>query len=411
MTKTKIILIALLAACWSLAAIFPHYQEGIQTRLQEQLARTREKIPRIKIDFHPNKDPRTAYNSTKLALLIEGRPQPQLVPHILHMISVVPHDWRFLYIGSNTSVASVGRSFAIKYQQAAGKLDLMIAPKPWEINDKENIWRMLTDTRFYDELLPGVEWLLKYETDSILCSRSDESLNDWLHWDWAAAPRTPDDKFAGNGGLSIRRVSVIKRILGFQQRENNTQPEDEWFGKRIVSMPMLKAASAADAKHFAVEDVYHENPMGYHLRMGQGHLPEGVWKNKDQRKKILEYCPDVKIILPMKLERERCEGDNREGFIDPQVKIDREERERKEAEKKKAEEEAKKAAEEAKKAEAERKKQEQAKAIEDQLAKIEAQYKKPATGAGVVEGAPAAGADAAKPAQPAQPAQPAKPAP
>lgn len=267
------------------------------------------------------------------------------------MTSIVPHDWRFLFIGSNASVAAVGRSFAIKYQQAAGKLDLMVAPKPWDISDKENVWRMLTDTRFYDELLPGVEWLLKYETDSTLCSRSDESLNDWLHWDWAAAPRTPDDKFAGNGGLSIRRVSAIKRILGFQQRENNTQPEDEWFGKRIVSMPgMLKAASAADAKHFAVEDVYHEKPMGYHLRLAQGHLSEGVWKNKNQRKQILEYCPDVKIILPMKLERERCEGDDREGYIDPQVKIDREKKEAEEAAKKAAEEEAKKKAEEEKKA-------------------------------------------------------------
>ena len=105
------------------------------------------------------------------------------------MISVVPHDWRFLYIGSNGSVASVGRSFAIKYQQAAGKLDLMIAPKPWDISDKEQVWRMLTDTRFYDELLPGVEWLLKFESDSALCSNSNESLNDWLDWDWAAAPR------------------------------------------------------------------------------------------------------------------------------------------------------------------------------------------------------------------------------
>lgn len=114
---------------------------------------------------------------------------PHLVPQILHMTSVVPPDWRFLFIGSNRSVSAVGRSFAIKYQQAAGKLDLMVVPEPWDVRDKEHVYRMLTDPRFYDELLPGVEWVMKYESDSIMCGNSGDSLNDWLHYDWAAAPR------------------------------------------------------------------------------------------------------------------------------------------------------------------------------------------------------------------------------
>jgi len=105
------------------------------------------------------------------------------------MMTVVPPDWRFLFVGSNLSVAAVGKSTATKYHQAAGKLDLMIAPKPWSIEDKEFVWRMLTDMRFYDELLPGVEWLLKFESDSILCSNSQDSLNDWLDFDWAGSPR------------------------------------------------------------------------------------------------------------------------------------------------------------------------------------------------------------------------------
>jgi hypothetical protein len=161
----------------------------IQDKLSEKLARTREKIPAIKIDFHPNKDPRTAYNSSKLAMIIEPKPIPHLVPQLLHMMAIVPPDWRFLFVGSNASVTLVGKSTAIQYNQKIGKLDLMIPPKPFQINEKELIWRMLTDMRFYDELLPGVEWLLKFESDAIMCANSEESLNDWLHWDWAAAPR------------------------------------------------------------------------------------------------------------------------------------------------------------------------------------------------------------------------------
>ena len=105
------------------------------------------------------------------------------------MITVAPPDWRFVFIGSNKSVISVSRSFATQFQEANGKLDLMVLPSPWSIESKEHVWRLLTDVRFYDEYLPGVEWLLKFEADAILCSRSDDSLNDWLDYDWAGASR------------------------------------------------------------------------------------------------------------------------------------------------------------------------------------------------------------------------------
>lgn len=105
------------------------------------------------------------------------------------MISVVPPDWRFVFIGTNKSVISVSRSFATQYQEANGKLDMVVMPKPWRVESKEDVYRVLTDMRFYDEILPGVEWILKFESDSILCANSDESLNNWLDFDWAGAPR------------------------------------------------------------------------------------------------------------------------------------------------------------------------------------------------------------------------------
>jgi hypothetical protein len=129
--------------------------------------------------------------------------------------------------------------------------------------------------------------------------------------------RTPDDRFAGNGGLSIRRISAIKRVLKIQERFNDTMAEDEWFGKRVIVTPGLKVATGEMENHFSVEELYHDKPMGYHLRTGNGNLPPGVWKNKDQRMAILEYCPEIAIILDMKLEKERCPGDNGEGELSP----------------------------------------------------------------------------------------------
>ena len=148
-----------------------------------------EHLPQVKVDWFPNHDPKEQFNASKLALIIEGRPLPHLVPQLLHMISVVPPDWRFMFIGTNKSVVSVSRSFAVQYQEANGKLDLVVLPNPWSVDSKEDTFRLLTDLRFYNEFLPDVEWLLKFESDSIMCANSDDSLNDWLDYSWAGAPR------------------------------------------------------------------------------------------------------------------------------------------------------------------------------------------------------------------------------
>ncbi|KAI1844076.1 hypothetical protein JX265_009661 [Neoarthrinium moseri] len=320
-TRTKVFLVASLAITWYIAGLFPHYKPQLEASFKSRLDEAREKMPSIKVDWNPNLDqeedldPRDRYNSSKIALLIEPRPIPHLVPQILHMINVVPPDWRFIFIGSNRSVISVGRSYATKHQQLSGKLDLMVLPEPWDIGSKELVHRLLTDIRFYEEFLPGVEWILKYESDSILCANSDESLNDWLHWDWAGAPRYPGDRFSGNGGLSLRRVSAIKRVLKFQERTNDTQPEDEWYGTRVWVLPGARVASGTEGQ-LAVEDTYIPSPMGVHVRDGGNLLPEAVWQEPEQRKALFNYCPELSLIMNMKLEIERCPGDDRRGHLE-----------------------------------------------------------------------------------------------
>lgn len=360
-TKAKVFLAVSLVFTWWVAHLLPHYQPMIKAEFSSRLAEARQKIPKVKVDWHPTADPQAAYNASKIALMIEPRPIPHLVPQILHMINTVPPDWRFVFIGTEKSVVSVGRAFATKHQQVIGKMDLMVLPEPWEIESKESVFRLLTDLRFYDEFLPGVEWILKYEHDSILCSNSGKSLNDWLDWSWAGAPRSLDDRFSGNGGLSLRRVSAIRRVLSFQQRYNDTDNEDEWFGKRLWVLPGAKVAAGTEGV-LAVEDVYLEEPMGYHIRDGGRSLHDDVWKDHAQRKKIFDYCPELSLIMDMKLERERCDGDDKEGEIHPTAEDKEQERLRLEAEearrkliieeqeaedKRKAEEEERKKAEEA----------------------------------------------------------------
>lgn len=168
-----------------MAFLKPRYTPIITSRVED----ARQRIPSVKVDWQPNNDHGKRYNASKIALIIEPEPIPLLVPLILHQIAVVPPDWRFLFIGSKRSVFAVGRGFGIQIQQDLGKIDLMVLPKPWLIQTDEDRARLWTDMRFYDEFLPEVEWILKYDRDSILCSNSEISLNDWLNWSWTGAAR------------------------------------------------------------------------------------------------------------------------------------------------------------------------------------------------------------------------------
>ena len=97
-------------------------------------------------------------------------------------------------------------------------------------------------------------------------------------------------------------------------------------------LPGAKVANGAQEDHFSVEEIWHAKPMGYHVRDGGENLADDVWKNPQRRKNNFNYCPELAMIMPMKLERERCDGDNKEGeIIDETAKKEEAEAAKKEA--------------------------------------------------------------------------------
>lgn len=173
--------------------------------------------PTAPSSFQPQNSP---LNVSKVALLIEDRPLPVLAPLLLHFISVVPPDWRFRFMGSAESVASVNGSHAVRAQVASGKLDLARIPANASTGGQELISRFLTSRWLYETALRPAEWLLVFQTDSILCANSRQNLNDFLDYDWVGAPWNPSGRFGGNGGLSLRRVSAISELVSITHLYN-----------------------------------------------------------------------------------------------------------------------------------------------------------------------------------------------
>ncbi|KAG0648499.1 hypothetical protein D0Z07_5375 [Hyphodiscus hymeniophilus] len=208
-------------------------------------------VPKLSIDY--GLGPPSPYNASKVALLIENRVNPILAPLMLHFMSVVPPDWRFRFMGSVESVEHINGSRAIRDAVTAGKLDLTYIPANMTTGSQEEISRFLTTLWLYETVLQPAEWLLVFQTDSMLCANSRQSLNNWLEYDWVGAPWNPNGRFGGNGGLSLRRVSRIIDILQNQKRIPGTEPEDVWLTERLGHRPNAKLANGTASLTFSGE--------------------------------------------------------------------------------------------------------------------------------------------------------------
>ncbi|KAL6787692.1 hypothetical protein J3E68DRAFT_444971 [Trichoderma sp. SZMC 28012] len=292
-------------------------------------------IPHITIEFQERKRI-SPYNTSKVALLIENRPSAILAPLMLHFISVVPPDWHFRFMGSPLSVASINRSVAIRHQVAAGKLDLTYIPENMSTNGQEEISQFLTTLWLYEIVLQPAEWLLVFQTDSMLCGNSRLNLNDYLEYDWVGAPWNPGGQWGGNGGLSLRRVSRIIDILRNQRRANDSEPEDVWLSERLAHHPGGKVANGSVSMTFSGEmhdgrseqtinssstsstpsstdhadnDDYvagvddwragFYEPMGYHIGGSGSFLHSPIWGMPELREHMWKYCPEIKMTLAM----------------------------------------------------------------------------------------------------------------
>jgi hypothetical protein len=182
------------------------------------------------------------------------------------MMNVIPTEWTFKFMGSPESINFMRASLTIARHEAAGKLSIVELPSNYSLHNRETISQMFTDPTLYNHHLAPAEHLLVFQPDSIFCTNAPTSINDFLEWDWIGAPWKPTSTWGGNGGLSLRRVSRILRVLEQEQRTpGDSGLEDWWLSARIMKLPGAKMANATVSKSFSVESVWDDKPLGYHV--------------------------------------------------------------------------------------------------------------------------------------------------
>ena len=142
-------------------------------------------LPTIKTDFHPS---HTEFEARKLAMLVEINPFGHLPALLLHMMAVIPYEWRFIYMGSKASIVRMRTSLPIREYEKSKKLKIIEVPAGFDASDNEGMHRMMTHRRFYEDIVDPAEWFLLFRSDTILCAQSNQTVNDWLEYDWVGAP-------------------------------------------------------------------------------------------------------------------------------------------------------------------------------------------------------------------------------
>ena len=236
-----------------------------------------------------------ALDPKRVALIIETRPAPVLPALLAHMISVLPPQWVVKMVGTNESFAPILSSRALGYHIKSTKLQLVNLPNYYPMTSQETVSQTLTNITFYRDFMAPAEWILMFQSDSIMCAASNQTVDDWVdkNYSWVGAPWFSDIN-GGNGGLSLRNVSAIVNLLEHEERPAGyRQWEATWLSENLRD----SAAIGAEEVLFSVESMYYETPLGYHLRGSGTLLDATIWANGTRKRQILEYCPEVKIVL------------------------------------------------------------------------------------------------------------------
>lgn len=130
----------------------------------------------------------------RVALIIETRPASVLPELLAHMISVLPPQWVVKMVGTNESLASTLSSRSLGYHLKSTKLQLVNLPDHYPMTRQETVSQTLTNITFYRHFMASAERISMFQTDSIICAASKQSVDDWVdkNYSWVGAPGFKD---------------------------------------------------------------------------------------------------------------------------------------------------------------------------------------------------------------------------
>ncbi|TPX53821.1 hypothetical protein PhCBS80983_g06156 [Powellomyces hirtus] len=225
------------------------------------------------------------FNRTKLGLLIETRPMTSLVPILLHYMATTPADWPFHVFYSDKNAHLLSTRTLQPYIQS-GRLSTTLLGPDVAYNSSRTVSEFLTSRWIWDQI--EVEHLLFFQLDAMLCSNSDQSINDFIHYDWIGAPWPHlRDLRGGNGGFSMRRKSRMLRCIDkLTWSKQEALNEDVWFSRCLATFSDAVLPTYEESMGWAIEAQESKRYMGIHKPWGSLKVATNY-----------EFCPEAAMLF------------------------------------------------------------------------------------------------------------------
>lgn len=203
-------------------------------------------------------------------------------------------DWPLLVVYTPKAEAAVLGAKTVQYMSRYGSLDAVPLsalgiPGLDELATVTQYSRLLVHPHFWQAM--HAEKVLTFQVDSVLCSGSAFSVDDFLAYDYIGAPWIHNNNAVGNGGLSLRSVD---RMLHIARHHNRTaHPEDVFFVEGLADIAQgdeaVVRAPASVAQKFSWE--MDRQPPSY--------VPFGLHRSpivpESTKTAILAGCPEAGI--------------------------------------------------------------------------------------------------------------------
>jgi len=173
------------------------------------------------------------------AVTVVHKPCSTLGYTLTNFASNLGPEWPILVLHNDDVSPHLERNKIVRLQKRHGILHTASLERngfpALNLVDSTSYSKLLSSTRFWSAL--KARHVLIFQTDSVLCSMSPWSIEDFLRYDYVGAPWI--DRWygmdIGNGGLSLRKTKTMIRITR-SFKFNETENEDIYFARGIYDL-------------------------------------------------------------------------------------------------------------------------------------------------------------------------------
>ncbi|KAH8200934.1 hypothetical protein TruAng_004872 [Truncatella angustata] len=232
----------------------------------------------------------TIPSGDRLAMIVESNASrsPNLIPIMLHFATVLGPAWSVVLftLEEHWEVPS-SPAFARAVQRR--QIEVRYLPPATELMNSRNVSTFLTRPWIWEQV-GSARRVLMFQSDSVICSRAANTVEDFFEYDFIGAPVDAKYGVGYSGGLSLRNPKFFLAVTREADVQRSPeQHEDEWFytearrrADQGVTLPTQRVAG-----QFSVGSIYYPKPLSYHQ--------PGRWQH-DKMKEIRDWCPEVGIL-------------------------------------------------------------------------------------------------------------------